>query len=231
MGETSPKMDMGELMTYPNNLIEVFKADKDVVALKHFLRQSEALHSQSVKDSNDVQKSIEDTVKKIYECKQKTAAAVSESISDAELDSLRKELDEGQQLDRMLREELIIINGIDDLERQRVSCEEEMRALKKYEQDTLRDERLVIPCKSRCNFHFGSSGNSLSVLRQRYTMKLSMYASVTTIIPCLHDLSKISGHIVARDKKVVEKFEFDPSEVTASDTCDNIWKTIKGTLG
>ncbi|KAL6534409.1 hypothetical protein OROHE_013334 [Orobanche hederae] len=202
MGETSPKMDMGELMTYPNNLIEVFKADKDVVALKHFLRQSEALHSQSVKDSNDVQKSIEDTVKKIYECKQKTAAAVSESISDAKLDSLRKELDEGQQLDRMLREELIIINGIDDLERQRVSCEEEMRALKKYEQDTLRAE-----------------------------MKLSMYASVTTIIPCLHDLSKISGHIVARDKKVVEKFEFDPSEVTASDTCDNIWKTIKGTLG
>ncbi|KAL6508063.1 hypothetical protein OROGR_024258 [Orobanche gracilis] len=188
MGETS-KMDMGELMTYPNNLIEVFKADKDVVGLKHFLRQSEALHSQSVKDSNDAQKSIEDTVKKIYECKQKTAAAVSESISDAELDSLR----------------IIIINGIDDLERQRVSCEEEIRALKKYEQDTLRDDAT--------------------------RMKLSMYASVTTIIPCLHDLSKISGHIVARDKKVVEKFEFDPSEVTAPDTCDNIWKTIKGTLG
>ncbi|KAL6520894.1 hypothetical protein OROGR_017463 [Orobanche gracilis] len=144
MGETSSKMDMGKLMTYPNNLIEVFKADKDVVGLKHFLRQSEALHSQYAKDSNAVQKFIEDTVKKIYECKQKTAAAVSESISDAELDSLRKELDEGQQLDRMLREEeLIIISGIDDLERQRVSCEEEMRALKKYEQDTLTYEYVM----------------------------------------------------------------------------------------
>ncbi|KAL6520893.1 hypothetical protein OROGR_017462 [Orobanche gracilis] len=32
------------------------------------------------------------------------------------------------------------------------------------------------------------------------------------------------------DKKVVEKLEFDPSEVTASNTCDNIWKSIKGTL-
>ncbi|GFP94177.1 hypothetical protein PHJA_001562200 [Phtheirospermum japonicum] len=57
-------------------------------------------------------------------------------------------------------------------------------------------------------------------------MKLSMYASVTNIIPNLDDLSKISGHIVTRDKKVVKKFEFDPSKVTGFETCNDVWKMI-----
>ncbi|KAI3474365.1 hypothetical protein Pfo_029226 [Paulownia fortunei] len=198
MGETTRKMDMEELMTYSNNLIGLLNEEKDVVGLKHFLRQSEALQSQCVKDFNEVQKSIEDYERKIDACKQKAAAAESESAADAELDSLQKELEEEQRLDRMLREDLrVIINEIEDLERQRVSGEEEMQTIKKFEQDELRAQ-----------------------------MKLSMYASVTNIIPYLDDLSKISGHIVERDKKVVEKFEFDPSKVTAFDTCNNIWKMI-----
>ncbi|KAI3472826.1 hypothetical protein Pfo_029955 [Paulownia fortunei] len=198
MGETTRKMDMEELMTYSNNLIGLLNEEKDVVGLKHFLRQSEALQSQCVKDFNEVRKSIEDYERKIDECKQKAAAAESESAADAELDSLQKELEEEQQLDRMLREDLrVIINEIEDLERQRVSGEEEMQTIKKFEQDELRAQ-----------------------------MKLSMHASVTNIIPYLDDLSKISGHIVERDKKVVEKFEFDPSKVSAFDTCNNIWKMI-----
>ncbi|XVF08326.1 hypothetical protein REPUB_Repub06bG0216900 [Reevesia pubescens] len=58
--------------------------------------------------------------------------------------------------------------------------------------------------------------------------KLSMYASITNIIPDLEDQSRISGHIVIldRDKKVVEKFEFDPAKMTAFDACDSIWKMI-----
>ncbi|KAL0374468.1 UNVERIFIED_CONTAM: Kinetochore protein SPC24 [Sesamum radiatum] len=106
MGETSRKMDMEELVTYGNNLIEFLKEDKDAVGLKHFLRQSEALHSQCVKDFNEVQKSIEDYEKKIDSCKQKAAAAESETASDAEIDTLQKELEEGQQVERMFREEL-----------------------------------------------------------------------------------------------------------------------------
>ncbi|KAK3017018.1 hypothetical protein RJ639_006879 [Escallonia herrerae] len=57
-------------------------------------------------------------------------------------------------------------------------------------------------------------------------MKLSMYASVSNVIPYLDDQSKISGHIVERDKKVVEKFEFDPIKTNVFDTCDSIWKMI-----
>ncbi|XWS55489.1 hypothetical protein CRYUN_Cryun09bG0004600 [Craigia yunnanensis] len=56
--------------------------------------------------------------------------------------------------------------------------------------------------------------------------KLSMYASITSIIPDLEDQSRISGNIVDRDKRVVEKFEFDPAKMTAFDACDSIWKLI-----
>ncbi|KAG8377064.1 hypothetical protein BUALT_Bualt09G0129300 [Buddleja alternifolia] len=159
-------MNMEGLMSYGNNLIEFLKEDKDIVGLKHFLRHSEALQSQCLKDFSEVQNSIQDYEKKIDACKQKAAEAASESAADAELDSLQKE------------------------------------------------------------------------------MKLSMYASVTNIIPYLDDPSKISGlirppapvngfsfnsnilDIVEREKKVVEKFEFDPPKVTAFDTCNNIWKMI-----
>ncbi|KAH7845697.1 hypothetical protein Vadar_005014 [Vaccinium darrowii] len=61
---------------------------------------------------------------------------------------------------------------------------------------------------------------------QRTQMKLSMYASVSSIIPNLDDHSKTSGHIVQRDKKVVKMFEFDPLKATAFDNCDSIWKML-----
>ncbi|KHG02128.1 Chaperone DnaK [Gossypium arboreum] len=82
-------------------------------------------------------------------------------------------------------------------QRQRVSIEERKKNLRKYEQDKLKEQR-----------------------------KLSMYASITNIIPDLEDQSRISGHIVDRDKKVIKKFEFDTSKMTAFDACDSLWKMI-----
>ncbi|KAK2969911.1 hypothetical protein RJ640_009857 [Escallonia rubra] len=105
-----------------------------------------------------------------------------------------------ESLQEELEEELkreILTNEINDLERQRVSVEERRKILNKLEQDELRAE-----------------------------MKLSMYASVSNVIPYLDDQSKISGHIVERDKKVVEKFEFDPMKTNVFDTCNSIWKMI-----
>ncbi|KAI9116218.1 hypothetical protein K1719_013148 [Acacia pycnantha] len=80
---------------------------------------------------------------------------------------------------------------------QRVSILERKKTLQKLEQDELRTQ-----------------------------MMLSMYASVTNIIPNLDDQSKISGYIVEKDKNVVEKFEFDPSKRTALDVCNEIWKIV-----
>ncbi|WOH01986.1 hypothetical protein DCAR_0521373 [Daucus carota subsp. sativus] len=61
----------------------------------------------------------------------------------------------------------------------------------------------------------------------RAQMKLSMYASVTNIIPKLDEQqSAISGHIVEREKKVVQNFEIDPLKMSPYDTCNHIWKMI-----
>ncbi|KAL2541454.1 hypothetical protein Adt_02432 [Abeliophyllum distichum] len=192
MGETSRNVDMEELMTYSNNLVQILKSDKDINAAKQFLHKSKALQSQCDKDFYQVQKSIQEYEKKIDACKQKAAAAKSEAAADEELDLLQKELEDEQKEEHMLKND-----EIDDLERQRDSIEERRKNLKKLEQDELRAQ-----------------------------MKLSMFASVTNIIPNLDDPSKISGHIVDRDKKVIENFEFDPTKLTAFDTCDSIWKMI-----
>ncbi|CAN8260015.1 unnamed protein product [Cochlearia groenlandica] len=60
----------------------------------------------------------------------------------------------------------------------------------------------------------------------RAEKKLSMYASVSKIIPDIDDPSKISGYIVDREKRVVEKFQFEANKVTAYETCNNIWSII-----
>ncbi|TQD77823.1 hypothetical protein C1H46_036653 [Malus baccata] len=53
-----------------------------------------------------------------------------------------------------------------------------------------------------------------------------MYASVTNIIPNLEDQSRDMGYIVDSNKKIVQKFEFDPTKTTAFQTCDSVWKMI-----
>ncbi|KAL8504890.1 hypothetical protein ACS0TY_016183 [Phlomoides rotata] len=199
MGDASRTINLEELMSYSDNLVGYLKDEKDVIDLKNFLRQAKTLRSQCDKDFNETQKSIEDYEKKIQACKQKAAAAQSESAADSELDLLQKELEEVQNLERTLRDELReVVNEIDDLECKRESVDEQRQIIKKFEQD-----------------------------EHRAQSKLSMYASVTNIIPCLDDPSRISGYIVDRDcKKAKEKFEFDPSKATSFDTCDNIWKLI-----
>lgn len=108
-----------------------------------------------------------DYEKKIQSCKQKAAAAESESAADAELDSLQIELEEKQNLERQLREELryvflfiihfldlspvalannfylintVIVNELDDLERNRENVEEQRQTIKKFEQDEARSQ-------------------------------------------------------------------------------------------
>ncbi|KAL3502536.1 hypothetical protein ACH5RR_036985 [Cinchona calisaya] len=83
------------------------------------------------------------------------------------------------------------------LEQQSEPIEERRKSLKKLEQEDLRTE-----------------------------MKLSMYASVTSIIPNLDDQSKISGYIVENEKKAVGKFELDPEKQTTFEICNSIWKMI-----
>ncbi|EOY07106.1 PREDICTED: radixin [Theobroma cacao] len=198
MGESSRMIDVEKLISYSDDLVEVLKDKRDVNNLTQCLQHLNDLHSHCDSDSKEVHRLLQEYEEKIEACKKKTEQAKSEVADGAEMESLQKELKQELEKERELMEELRAIgNEISELDRQRVSIEERKQKLRKFEQDKLKEQR-----------------------------KLSMYASITNIIPDLEDKSRISGHIVDRDRKLVEKFEFDPSKMTASDVCDRIWKMI-----
>ncbi|CAN8269533.1 unnamed protein product [Cochlearia groenlandica] len=61
----------------------------------------------------------------------------------------------------------------------------------------------------------------------RAEKKLSLYASVTKVIPDIDDdPSKISGYMVNSEKKVLEKFKFETNKMSAYEICNNIWSVI-----
>ncbi|XP_028786407.1 kinetochore protein SPC24 homolog [Neltuma alba] len=198
MDDSSRKIDLDKLFSYSDDLIKVLKDKRDINCLTQYLEQSNSLSSSCNADFNEVRSLLEDYQKKIDECKQKTAQARSEVVADAELDLLQKELEEELEKERTLGAELRACSiEFNDLEQKRISILERKKNLQKLEQDELRTQ-----------------------------MMLSMYASVTNIIPNLDDQSKISGYIVEKDKNLVEKFEYDPSKMTALDVCNEIWKIV-----
>ncbi|KAI9380602.1 hypothetical protein POPTR_016G122350v4 [Populus trichocarpa] len=198
MGDFSGKIDVEKLISFSDDLVAVLKDQRDINNLSHCLQQSHSLKSSCDAEFNDSKTLIEDYEKKIEECKKKTEKAKAEVVSDADMEILEQELEVELQKEAALTEELRVINNeISDLECQRVSFEERKRNMKKNEKDELRAERM-----------------------------LSMYASVTNIIPDLDDHSKISGHIVHRDNKAVEKFEFDPTKISSFEICQSIWEMI-----
>ncbi|GMI64574.1 MERISTEMS UNSTRUCTURED [Hibiscus trionum] len=198
MGESTRMVDVEKLISYSDDLVEVLKDTRDIANVTQCLQHFNDLRSHCDSDSKEVYRLLQEYEEKIEACKKKTEQAKSEVVDGAEMDCLQKEFKEELEKERQLKEELRAIgNEIIGLERQRVSIEEHKQKLRKFEQDKLKEQR-----------------------------KLSMYASITNIIPDLEDQSKISGHIVDREKKVVKKFEFDPSKMTAFDACDSLWKMI-----
>lgn len=198
MGDSSKTIDVERLISFSDDLVRVLKDKRDINNITQCLEHSKALRSSCDSDFNELQTSLQDYQTNIDVCKKKTEEAKSETAADAEIDLLQQELEEEIKKEHLLMDELrIISNEINDLEVQRIYVQERRQTLKKLEQDELREQRM-----------------------------LSLYASVTNIIPNLDDESRISGHIVDRDKKVVEKFEFDPKKVHSLDVCNGIWKMI-----
>ncbi|KAJ0475633.1 hypothetical protein HanRHA438_Chr13g0581861 [Helianthus annuus] len=196
------KIDVEKLISYSDDLVQFLKNEKDINSLKHCVEQSDTLHSRCRSDHTGLHTSLQGYHKQIDACKQKIEAAKAEVASDVEIHLLQKELDEEIQKETLLREDLRVVTGqIKDLEEQRSFIEERRQALKKLEHDEMKTQK-----------------------------KLSMYASVTKIIPDLNEQSKIYGHIVDKEKLVVEKFEFSSREVSDFDTCNAIWKMIDSPL-
>lgn len=198
MGNFSRNIDVEQLISCTDDLVRVLRDRRDLNNITQCLEHSKALRSYCDADFNEVQTSLQGYQEKIDLCQKTLEDAKSEVVSDAEINHLEKELDEEIDKEYLLLDELrMITKEIDYLELQRVSIQEQRQTLKKLEQDEQREQKM-----------------------------LSLYASVTNIIPDLDDQSKISGHIVDRDKKVVEGFEFDLSKIDSLDACNDIWKMI-----
>ncbi|XP_021769665.1 protein diaphanous homolog 1-like [Chenopodium quinoa] len=198
MVDNSPQIDINQLLSYCDDLVGVLRDKRDFNLLTQCVQQSKSIQSSSDSDFNTTQIAISDYQDKIDDCKHKIEVARSEVVSNEELERLQKELDEELKREKLLREDLrVIVDKINELDHQRLSLEEQSQRLKKLEDEHEKEQR-----------------------------KLSFYASVTKIIPDLENPSKISGHIIDRDKKAVEKFEFDPLQEDAFDICNKTWKMI-----
>ncbi|XP_004492485.1 kinetochore protein SPC24 homolog [Cicer arietinum] len=200
MAESSRNFDVNQLISFGNDLVKVFQDpnDRDLNDLSQCLQHSHSISSNCNSDLDEARSLFQDYQNKIDSHKQKIEEARSETAADAELELLQRELDEELEKERMLKEEFrAISNEFNDLEQQRISVKEQKNNLLKIEQE-----------------------------KTRTRMLLSMYASVTNIVPNMDDQSKISGYIVEKEKNAVEKFEYDTSQMTSLDICNGIWKTI-----
>jgi predicted nucleic acid-binding Zn-ribbon protein len=105
---------------------------------------------------------------KLYACKKKTEEAYSDIAAEDEIERLQKELDEEMEREFKLKDELrLVADELKDLNAQLSSIDEHKQSTKRKVRDDLRAEK-----------------------------KLSMYASVTNVIPDIDDPSKISGCIL-----------------------------------
>ncbi|KAJ7961183.1 plectin-like [Quillaja saponaria] len=213
MGDFTRNIDVEKLISYSDELVQVLKDKRDVNSITQLLEHSKTLGSSCNANLNEnIQGSLcilvslsgaismlkfDDIFYPGYQKKiDECKQKEEEAKSEVAADAELDHLRKELEKERLVKDELRVINNeINDLERKRVSIQERKQSLKKLEEDKLKAQRM-----------------------------LSLYASVTTTIPDLDDQSKISGYNVDRDKRVVDKFEFNPTKMTALNACNGIWK-------
>ncbi|KAL0691519.1 hypothetical protein Bca4012_091198 [Brassica carinata] len=199
MGNLSESFDIEDLMSYGDDLISLLNAKNGFEVVSQSFEDLKALRFVCDEDFNQTQRSIQDCKKKLVACKKKTEEAYSDvSRGDDDVERLQRELEEEMELECKLKDELrVVAEELKDLNAQWTYVDEQRQSIKRKERDDLRAEKM-----------------------------LSMYASVTKVIPDVEDPSKISGYMVDREKKVIEKFQFETNKMTAYETCNSIWSII-----
>ncbi|CAH8356448.1 unnamed protein product [Eruca vesicaria subsp. sativa] len=199
MGNLSGNFDIVDLMSYGDDLISLLNVKNGFEVVSQSFEDLKTLRLACDEDFNQIQRSIEDCKKKLVACKKKTEEAYSDvSVGDDDIERLQRELDQEMELECKLKDELrVVAEELKDLNAQRTDIDEQRKSIKRKERDELRAEK-----------------------------KLSMYASVTKVIPDVEDPSKISGYMVDREKKVIETFQFETSKMTSYETCNSIWSIV-----
>ncbi|ESQ49190.1 hypothetical protein EUTSA_v10021618mg [Eutrema salsugineum] len=153
----------------------------------------------NVKNGFEVVSQSFDHLKALHFACDEDFSQIQGSIQDCKkkLDACKKKTEESYS-DFSAGDDIeLVANELKDLNAQWTSIDEQRQSMKRKERDDLRAEK-----------------------------KLSMYASVTKVIPKIDDPSKISGYMVDREKRVIEKFQFETDKMTAYETCNSIWSII-----
>ncbi|PAN38948.2 hypothetical protein PAHAL_7G165100 [Panicum hallii] len=195
--DTGERLAVDEVLSFAQDLVGVLRASNDRDANAQTGAGARMLLSACRSDSDDLELQMREHQEKIHSCKEKIDKAKSETITDDELNALQKKMEEKLQEEKQLRQELRVLRDeLDNLDRQRTSIEERKDAVKKKKKDMQKAERT-----------------------------LSMCVSVTNIMPNFEDQEKISGYIVDKTGKKIEKFEFEKTTLPV-EICDKLWKKI-----
>ncbi|XP_020531142.1 uncharacterized protein LOC105421678 isoform X2 [Amborella trichopoda] len=194
MADSSRQINIEALISYTDDLVRVLRSKKDITILTHSLEGASSLRSSTQKDLSDSLSHLHEIQKKIAICEEKIKAESESDIPDVE--SLQKELQQELQNEELLHQELSKVREqIDDLDRQRIRIEGSREIQKKMKKEL-----------------------------QKTQSEISMYASVTRILPNFEEKSRVSGYVVERDKKIVERFQFHPTEASDFQICNSLWK-------
>eukprot|EP01018_Ginkgo_biloba_P017193 Gb_07102 [translate_table: standard] len=192
-------VDPDDLIALTDELIRFLDTPRDATRLAEAQEEVSRLQSLCEEDWSDVQTLCKVIQEKVLLCEQKVEAAEKEGVADEELEGLRNELEDELQSEQQLKQELRKIEDeMDSLEMQRVRIEGHKEALNKAKAEELRVQN-----------------------------EISLYASVTKIIPDLNEMEKAVGHLVDKEKRIVEKFEFDPTKTSEIEICNRLWGLVK----
>ncbi|XP_006652329.1 kinetochore protein SPC24 homolog [Oryza brachyantha] len=192
--EAGMRVDVANLLALGGDLVGVLGESKDGEALAQACAGARMLRSACRSESGDLEVQLKKYQEKIKSCKEKIEKTKSETIDDDELNALQKEMEEELQDEQRLREDLRTVRQeLDNLDSQRASIEQRKDAVRKKEKDMMKAQNM-----------------------------LSMCVSVTKIMPNFDDHDKISGYIVDKSMKKLERFEFDKM-TPPLDICDKLW--------
>ncbi|BAF14816.1 kinetochore protein SPC24 homolog [Oryza sativa Japonica Group] len=195
--EAGMRVNVASLLALGDDTVELLGERKDGEALAQACAGARMLRSACRSESDDLEVQMKEYQEKIKSCKEKIEKTKSETIADDELNALQKEMEEKLQDEQRLRQDLRAVRDeLDNLDSQRDSIEQRKEALRKMEKEMMKAQNM-----------------------------LSMCVSVTKIMPNFEDKDKISGYIVDKNMKKLERFEFDKTTPPV-DICNNLWKMV-----
>lgn len=195
--DAGSRVDVANLLSLGEDLVGVLLGSKDGEAIARACDGARMLRSACRSESGDLELQVKEYQGKINSCKENLDKAKAETVTDEELNTLQNEMEEKLQGEQQLRQDLRAVSDeLDNLDRQRTSIEERKDAVKKKEKDMLKAQSM-----------------------------LSMCVSVTNIMPNFDDQEKISGYIVDKNMKKLDKFEFEKT-LSPVEICNKLWKMI-----